>query len=54
VTLPEKFSNWIAVSNRNRCLGLAFTLLHTAGDELAPRVVGPDEVEGEEQGRDPE
>ncbi len=25
-----------------------------AGDELAPRVVGPDEVEGKEQGSDPE
>ena len=29
VTLHEIFANWIAVSNRNRCLGLALTLLHT-------------------------
>jgi hypothetical protein len=28
VTLREKLSNWIAVSNRNRCLGLALTLLY--------------------------
>jgi hypothetical protein len=28
VTLREKFSNWIAVSNRNRYLGLALTLLY--------------------------
>jgi hypothetical protein len=28
VTLREKFANWIAVSNRNRCLGLALTLLY--------------------------
>ena len=27
VTLRERFANWIAVSNRNRCLGLALTLL---------------------------
>jgi len=31
VTLREKFSNWIAVSNRNRSLGLALTLLHAVG-----------------------
>jgi len=28
VTLREKFATWIAVSNRNRCLGLALTLLY--------------------------
>ena len=28
MTLREKFANWIAVSNRNRCLGLALTLLY--------------------------
>jgi len=31
VTLREKFSNWIAVSNRNRSLGLALTLLYAVG-----------------------
>jgi hypothetical protein len=29
VTLHETFANWIAVSNRNRCLGLARPLLYT-------------------------
>ena len=29
VTLHETFANWIAVSNRNRYLGLALTLLYT-------------------------
>ena len=29
VTLHEIFATWIAVSNRNRCLGLALTLLYT-------------------------
>src|SRR6185295_15126684 len=29
VTLHETFASWIAVSNRNRCLGLALTLLYT-------------------------
>jgi hypothetical protein len=28
VTLHKTFANWIAVSNRNRCLGLALTLLY--------------------------
>ena len=28
VTLRAKFANWIAVSNRNRCLGLALALLY--------------------------
>ena len=27
-TLRERFATWIAVSNRNRCLGLALTLLY--------------------------
>jgi hypothetical protein len=29
VTLRETFANWIAVSNRNRCLGVALILLYT-------------------------
>jgi len=33
VTLREKFSNRIAGSNRNRSLGLAFTLLLPSLDE---------------------
>ena len=36
-TLHETFANWIAVSNRNRCLGLALTLLYTdRATELGP------------------
>ena len=29
MTLREKFATWIAVSNRNYCLGLALTLLYS-------------------------
>ena len=34
VTPHEIFANWIAVSNRNRYLGLALTLLYTVRRRL--------------------
>jgi hypothetical protein len=45
VTLRAKFANWIAVSNRNRCLGLALTLLHAVCRGLSRASRQP--VEGE-------
>ncbi len=46
VTLHEIFANWVAASNRNRCLGVARTLLYTVrrrrhSDEYLELLVSP-------------